>query len=58
MVKLNGVFDIVIIKKYVNWWLYDILILFYVIFDYFFDLVCKEIDFEVVDVKIGDDLMW
>ena len=56
MAKSNGASDTVIIKKYANRRLYDTSTSSYVTLDHLSELVRKEIDFEVVDAKSGEDL--
>ena len=56
MAKSNGASDTVIIKKYANRRLYDTSTSSYVTLDHLSDLVRREIDFEVVDAKTGEDL--
>lgn len=56
MAKSNGATDTVIIKKYANRRLYDTSTSSYVTLDHLSDLVRKEVDFEVVDAKSGEDL--
>jgi len=56
MAKSNGTSDTVIIKKYANRRLYDTSTSSYVTLDHLSELVRREIDFEVVDAKSGDDL--
>ena len=56
MAKSNGASGTVIIKKYANRRLYDTSTSSYVTLDHLSDLVRKEVDFEVVDAKSGEDL--
>ena len=56
MAKSNGASDTVIIKKYANRRLYDTSTSSYVTLDHLSDLVRREVDFEVVDAKSGEDL--
>ena len=56
MAKSNGASGTVIIKKYANRRLYDTSTSSYVTLDHLSDLVRREIDFEVVDAKTGEDL--
>lgn len=56
MAKSNGTSDTVIIKKYANRRLYDTSTSSYVTLDHLSELVRREVDFEVVDAKSGDDL--
>lgn len=56
MAKSNGAADTVIIKKYANRRLYDTSTSSYVTLDHLSGLVRREIDFEVVDAKSGEDL--
>lgn len=56
MAKSNGAKDTVIIKKYANRRLYDTSTSSYVTLDHLSELVRREVDFEVVDAKTGDDL--
>ena len=56
MAKSNGAADTVIIKKYANRRLYDTSTSSYVTLDHLSDLVRREVDFEVVDAKTGEDL--
>ena len=56
MAKSNGASGTVIIKKYANRRLYDTSTSSYVTLDHLSDLVRREIDFEVVDAKRGEDL--
>lgn len=56
MAKSNGASDTVIIKKYANRRLYDTSTSSYVTLDHLSELVRREVDFEVVDAKTGEDL--
>ena len=56
MAKSNGASDTVIIKKYANRRLYDTSTSSYVTLDHLSDLVRREVEFEVVDAKTGEDL--
>lgn len=56
MAKSNGASDTVIIKKYANRRLYDTSTSSYVTLDHLSELVRREVDFEVVDAKSGEDL--
>lgn len=56
MAKSNGATGTVIIKKYANRRLYDTSTSSYVTLDHLSELVRREVDFEVVDAKSGDDL--
>ena len=56
MAKSNGKSETVIIKKYANRRLYDTSTSSYVTLDHLSELVRREIDFEVVDAKTGEDL--
>lgn len=56
MAKSNGAGETVIIKKYANRRLYDTSTSSYVTLDHLSDLVRREVDFEVVDAKSGEDL--
>ena len=56
MAKKNGGSKTVVIKKYANRRLYDTSTSSYVTLDHLSDLVRREIDFEVVDAKTGEDL--
>lgn len=56
MAKKNGSSDTVVIKKYANRRLYDTSTSSYVTLDHLSELVRREIDFEVVDAKSGEDL--
>ena len=56
MAKSNGAGETVIIKKYANRRLYDTSTSSYVTLDHLSDLVRREVDFEVVDAKNGEDL--
>ncbi|MEO0608105.1 MAG: polyhydroxyalkanoate synthesis repressor PhaR [Pseudomonadota bacterium] len=56
MAKSNGAAGTVIIKKYANRRLYDTSTSAYVTLDHLSDLVRREVDFEVVDAKSGEDL--
>ena len=56
MAKKNRSGDAVIIKKYANRRLYDTSTSSYVTLDHLSDLVRKEVEFEVVDAKTGEDL--
>ncbi len=56
MAKSNGATGTVIIKKYANRRLYDTSTSSYVTLDHLSELVRREVDFEVVDAKTGEDL--
>ncbi|MEM6534947.1 MAG: polyhydroxyalkanoate synthesis repressor PhaR [Pseudomonadota bacterium] len=56
MANKNESKDVVVIKKYANRRLYDTSTSSYVTLDHLSDLVRREIDFEVVDAKTGEDL--
>ena len=56
MAKSNGAAESVIIKKYANRRLYDTSTSSYVTLDHLSDLVRREVEFEVVDAKSGEDL--
>ena len=56
MTKSNGKTGSVVIKKYANRRLYDTSTSQYVTLDHLRDLVKKNIDFQVVDAKSGEDL--
>ncbi|MEP1145205.1 MAG: polyhydroxyalkanoate synthesis repressor PhaR [Henriciella sp.] len=56
MAKSNGASGTVIIKKYANRRLYDTSTSSYVTLEHLSELVRREVDFEVVDAKSGDDL--
>lgn len=56
MGKSNGASGTVIIKKYANRRLYDTSTSSYVTLDHLSDLVRREVEFEVVDAKTGEDL--
>ncbi|MEL7040674.1 MAG: polyhydroxyalkanoate synthesis repressor PhaR [Pseudomonadota bacterium] len=56
MAKSNGASGTVIIKKYANRRLYDTSTSSYVTLDHLSDLVRREVDFQVVDAKSGEDL--
>lgn len=56
MAKSKETSDKVIIKKYANRRLYDTSTSSYVTLDHLSDLVRREVDFEVVDAKTGEDL--
>ncbi len=56
MAKSNGKSETVIIKKYANRRLYDTSTSSYVTLDHLSELVRREVDFEVVDAKTGEDL--
>ena len=56
MARKNGASDTVVIKKYANRRLYDTSTSSYVTLDHLSELVRREVDFEVVDAKSGEDL--
>ena len=56
MAKSNGASDTVIIKKYANRRLYAPSTSSYVTLDHLSELVRREVDFEAVDAKTGEDL--
>jgi len=56
MVKTRGTSGLVVIKKYANRRLYDTSTSSYVTLEHLSDLVRREIDFEVVDARTGEDL--
>ncbi|MEM5516068.1 polyhydroxyalkanoate synthesis repressor PhaR [Henriciella sp. AS95] len=56
MAKGHGSGDTVVIKKYANRRLYDTSTSSYVTLDHLAELVRKEVNFEVLDAKTGEDL--